>query len=603
MAEQRGPASAHSRNLLNVNLGGRSRSSSIVWIDMLTKIAPTTDDERKVSIPVYDDDDEERQQGTTIDDEIFNYFAGDSEYILAGRFLAMLENTGLRRTDPRLEELFTNLKTVLKEEEVAHRGRLNDDFVGSIETLHLSRETFKEVIMPNIIMISAAFRQQFIIPKFDQFCQNIEDIFMECKDITSGSTPPYLDQLKNVDPNFWGLSICTIDGQRYSIGDATVSSTFHSISKPLMYAIALSEIGKDVVHKYVGQEPSGYNYNELALDGSGRPHNPMINSGSIMIHALLQAFAGPKMNMSKRFDWTQKFFKKLGGEEYVGFNNGMFLEKRQASDRNWALAHFMKEYNCFPPGTELADCIEYYLQTSSLESNCEVMSVVASTLANGGVCPTTGEKVLNGDVVADVLSVMFSCGMFDFSGKFAFKVGLPAKSSISGMILLVVPNVLGMALWSPCLDKFKNSSRGVAFCEKLVDLYNFHMFENSKFTNDKEDPIRKNVETKGSATVSLLFSAGAGDLNSIIRHHLCGVDMGSSDFDDRTALHISASGGHYEVVEYLLRQCNLNPLRKDRWGKTPYDNALSFNHDKVAELLNSWRYVKKNGSHAPSPES
>lgn len=90
---------------------------------------------------------------------------------------------------------------------------------------------------------------------------------------------------------------------------------------------------------------------------------------------------------------------------------------------------------------------------------------MASTLANGGVCPTTGERVLNGDVVADVLSVMFSCGMFDFSGKFGFRVGLPAKSSISGIILLVIPNVLGMALWSPGLDEFKNSAKGVAFCE------------------------------------------------------------------------------------------------------------------------------------------
>lgn len=141
----------------------------------------------------------------------------------------MLENAGLRRTDPRLEGLFKNLRNVLKEEEVAHRGRLNDSFVGSIETLQLNREAFRETIMNDIIIISAAFRQHFIIPKFDQFCQDVEDIFMDCKEITSGNPAPYLEALCTVDPNYWGLSICTIDGQRFSIGDSDVPVTFHSL--------------------------------------------------------------------------------------------------------------------------------------------------------------------------------------------------------------------------------------------------------------------------------------------------------------------------------------------------------------------------------------
>lgn len=141
----------------------------------------------------------------------------------------MLENAGLRRTDPRLAQLFLNLRRTLKEEENAHRGRMNDEFVGSIETLQLNREAFKEVIMPDIIIISEAFRQQFIIPKFDHFCQNIEDLFMECHENTKGEPAPFLEQLKSLDPNYWGLSICTIDGQRFSIGDATVPVTFHSI--------------------------------------------------------------------------------------------------------------------------------------------------------------------------------------------------------------------------------------------------------------------------------------------------------------------------------------------------------------------------------------
>lgn len=95
-------------------------------------------------------------------------------------------------------------------------------------------------------------------------------------------------------------------------------------------------------------------------------------------------------------------------------------------------------------------------------------------------------------------------------------------------------------------------------------MFNFHEFENLKFTEDKIDPHRKYIETKGTAIVSLLFAAGAGDLENIIRLHLTGVDLGLGDYDDRTALHVAASGGHYEVVDYLLRHCNINPLKLDR---------------------------------------
>ncbi|OXA50400.1 Glutaminase liver isoform, mitochondrial [Folsomia candida] len=471
----------------------RDRSASLVWVDFLTAPSDTspfsTDDES---------DGEEsstgRQYGTLkkstrIDDAIFNQFSDGSDHILIGKFLAMLENAGLKRTDYRLHELFQSLRRILKEQEAIHRGHMNDNFVGSIETLHITRDVFQEVIIPNIFIISTAYRNHFIIPKFDLFCQMVEDIFLDCKDITAGTVAPYLNKLALVNPTCWGVSFCSIDGQRYSVGDSTMPVTLHALSKPLMYAYALQEIGKVKVHKYVGQEPSGYRFNELVLDPEKRPHNPIINAGSLMIHALLQQFCHPELSSAERFDETHRLFEKLSGGEYVGFSNGMFLNKRQASDRNWALVHFMKEHNCFPPGIDLADVIEYYLQTSSMETTVDVLSVIASTFANGGICPITGQRVLSEEVVADVLSVMFSCGMLEFSGKFAFRVGLPAKSSIAGVILLVIPNVGGFAVWSPPLDKFGNSVRGVEFCEKLVKTFNFHCFDVDK--RGKIDPTRR----------------------------------------------------------------------------------------------------------------
>jgi len=141
----------------------------------------------------------------------------------------MLENHGLRRTDYRLKELFLSLKRILKEEEIAHRGHLNDDFIGSVETLQLTREVFADCIIPNIIVISAAFRNQFIIPRFDAFCQEIENLYIECKELNQGYIAPYLKQLEKFDVSNWGVSLCTTDGQRFSIGDTNTPVTLHSI--------------------------------------------------------------------------------------------------------------------------------------------------------------------------------------------------------------------------------------------------------------------------------------------------------------------------------------------------------------------------------------
>ena len=109
-----------------------------------------------------------------------------------------------------------------------------------------------------------------------------------------------------------------------------------------------------------------------------------------------------------------------------------------------------------------------------MEVNCESMAVIGATLANGGTCPITSEKVMKPDLVKNVLSLMLSCGLYNYSGDFAFKVGLPAKSGVSGALILVIPNVMGICFYSPPLDEMGNTVRGVQFCEEFVKLYNFH---------------------------------------------------------------------------------------------------------------------------------
>lgn len=339
------------------------------------------------------------------------------------------------------------------------------------------------------------------------------------------------------------------------------------------------------MHGYVGQEPSGRNFNELVLDYNKKPHNPMINAGAILVSSLLKTLVHPDMTLAEKFDFTQSWFQMLSGGEPIGFNNAVFLSEREAADRNYALGFYMREHKCFPDRANLRDCMDFYFQCCSMEVNCELMSVVAATLANGGVCPITDEMVIKPENVRDVLSLMHSCGMYDYSGQFAFKVGLPSKSGVCGGIMLVIPNVMGIFMWSPPLDPIGNSCRGLQFSEEIVNAFNFHRYDNLRHASNKKDPRRHRFETKGLSIVNLLFSAASGDVNALRRHKLSGVDLNQADYDGRTALHLCCSEGHLDCVKFLVEHCKVSIDALDRWGNTPMDDAESFGHTEVAKYL------------------
>ncbi|BES91721.1 Glutaminase [Nesidiocoris tenuis] len=303
---------------------------------------------------VHSASDAQHTKGT--EDLLFEMFTvDDPELTSVGKFLAALRQTGLRKTDPRLAGLMQNLRKFHQESK--REG-------GSPETQKLTREQFKDAIAANLVLISRAFRHHFIIPDFSDFTKYIEDFYWKCKSNSEGKLADYIPQLARTNPEHWGVSVCTIDGQRFSIGDVNIPFTLQSTSKPLTYGIALDQLTQEVVHQYVGQEPSGRNFNELVLDHNKKPHNPMINAGAIIICSLLKTLVHPEMTLAEKFDFTMDYFKRLAGGEYLGFNNAVFLSEREAADRNYALGFYMREHKCYPEKTVLKECMDFYFQVT-----------------------------------------------------------------------------------------------------------------------------------------------------------------------------------------------------------------------------------------------
>jgi glutaminase len=193
--------------------------------------------------------------------------------------------------------------------------------------------------------------------------------------------------------------------------------------------------------------------------------------------------------------------------------------------------------------------------------------------------------VFQSRTVQNCLSLMSSCGLYDFSGEFAFTIGLPAKSGVSGALLVVVPQVMGLCVWSPRLDALGSSVRAIEFCKGLVGRYNFHTYDSlTHGESHKRDPRLKKNQTRIEGVVNLCWAASQGDLGEAQKLAARGVDLDGADYDGRTALHLAASEGHARIVEYLIAKgVSLSPV--DRWGGTPLSDARRNNQEAVLTLL------------------
>ena len=284
----------------------------------------------------------------------------------------------------------------------------------------------------------------------------------------SGAVADYIPPLALADPDHFGIAVTTTEGHSYEVGDSRERFTIQSMSKPFTYGLALADRGFEAVDGKVGVEPSGEAFNSISLaPGSGRPLNPMINAGAITSTSLVAG--GSAAERERRI---VDFYGRFAGRA-LDLDAEVYESERDTGHRNRAIGHMLRAFGVLEEDPD--GVLDVYFRQCSVSVDCRDLSLMAATLANGGVNPLTGERVLARDLVDRVLSVMTTCGMYDSAGEWVVDVGMPAKSGVGGGVLAVLPGQLGIAVFSPPLDPHGNSVRGVEVCRQISTDLNLNL--------------------------------------------------------------------------------------------------------------------------------
>ena len=411
--------------------------------------------------------------------------------------------------------------------------------------VELDWEAFCHVVSPCASLFLKCFSEELVIPDWSTFTTDMTYHFYSVEDIKGGKNASYIEILQRADPEYWVLSICSIDGQRFSIGDSDHVFTIQSVSKPTTYALCLQQEGTEETEQWIGCEPSGRPFNSQDLQpDTNIPYNASCNAGAIMA-AGLYASRFPDETWVEVVDKIRDTWYDLCGQDSkIGFSQETFESEKATAFNNFAIAYNLKGRKGLPRNVDLLKMLDIYLGCCSIEMSTEALAVAAATFANGGVCPITTKEVFPVHVVRHVLAEVrlhqindaahrlilvislklsltpfsfvkqtMTCGMYDQAGHFVVDVGLPAKSGVSGVLMVIVPNVFGFCTFSPRLNSKGNSVRGLEFCKRVVSSYRIHMFEplRSGNTGAKVDPRTNGWKDEKLRVARLAWALSVGD--------------------------------------------------------------------------------------------
>lgn len=292
----------------------------------------------------------------------------------------------------------------------------------------------------------------------------LEKILENCQKYTmEGAVANYIPELAKANKNEFG--ICVIEGSDkiFCVGDYEKCFTMQSVVKPIILLLALMDKGEDCVRKLVGTEATGkpfdaFNYSDQAL--KNEHINPMINTGAIALCTLIEG-----KTYNEKFARLLNLTRKLSGNPDLEVDESVYLSEKLTGNKNRALAYMLKAYGMIEEDVE--EVLGCYFKACSIKVNSVDLARIAFVLANHGVNPESGENICVPEHTRYINAVLMTCGMYDGSGEFAVKVGVPAKSGVGGGIMAVVPNRMGIGLYSPALDDKGNSIAGIKALEEL----------------------------------------------------------------------------------------------------------------------------------------
>ena len=303
-----------------------------------------------------------------------------------------------------------------------------------------------------------------------QLQKTIDATYEKYRHVDEGTLATYIPELGKANPNDFGICLVTTEGEVFMAGDWEQEFTIQSVCKPFAFQMALERHGVEEVLKHVGVEPSGDAFNAIELDErSGRPFNPMVNAGAIAVASLIK-----QDPVDAGIDAFVEKMGKAAGRQ-LSIDNAVLASETATGNRNRAIAYLLLNAGIIDEA--VLETLHQYFSQCSLLVNCKDLAMIGATMANIGTQPVTGERVFDFQIIKHVLAVMFSCGLYNYAGNWAFEVGLPAKSGVSGGICGVVNRQLGIGVYSPKVDAQGNSVRGTLVCRELASHFGLHAFD------------------------------------------------------------------------------------------------------------------------------
>lgn len=303
-----------------------------------------------------------------------------------------------------------------------------------------------------------------------EFLQRIVD---KNKNLTSkGKVASYIPALAKANKSDLGICIKDMKSDMYVAGEYDRKFTIQSISKTVSLILALMDNGEDFVFQKVGMEPTGDAFNsiyKLEVADVAKPLNPMINAGAIEVCSLIKG-----NSCEEKFERLLNLFKKISGNDKLKVNEEVYLSEKKTGNRNIAMAYLLKDMGVLEGDVE--ETLDIYFKQCSIEVDCVDIANIGLFLANDGKIFKTGERITTSHIARIVKTFMVTCGMYDASGEFAIKVGIPAKSGVGGGIMAAVPHIMGIGIYGPALDEKGNSVGGYGVLKDLSNEFNLSIF-------------------------------------------------------------------------------------------------------------------------------